>query len=240
MIQRFFILLVIVSGCFTIISCAEKSPNDTQTFRRYPVKNVYVKYAISGDGVGTEEMYIKDYGLYELIVSDYVSGLASQQQRPKNQYTLTTGADAYMWKPDSAHGRMLRVKLLDSLYGIKENVPSYLDVMHKSFEAGMFQLEGTDMIAGLAAERWQQVMGPITVWVAKGIIVKRMVSGENGATFIQTAIMIDTAWTPDTSLFNVPSTITFEKIQPPPPGAPMPPPPMQGGQPPQPPPLPQR
>lgn len=203
------LLYMVLAIAISFSSCSQSGGADDDLFRRYPVKNVHIKYEITGDGIGIEDLYIADYGRYELVVSDYTSGITSMP-RP-NKYTIITRmADIYGITPDSSVGRKTHNQLLDSLYRLRSDIPSYSVIVDKTLEAGKFQLEGTEVVAGLPTQRWKQVMGPTTVFLYNGLILKRIVDGQKGAVFVQTAIKVDTLWKPDTSLFLLPKGITFE------------------------------
>jgi hypothetical protein len=191
-------------------SCSQKNELQETSFKRYPFKSVHVKYEITGDGVGTEDLYIDDYGRYELIKSDYISGI-TQQPTPNNHTLITRLADMYSTTPNSATGRTVHIRVLDSLYKLTTNIPSYSIMVERTLNDGKFQLEGTEVIAGILTQRWKQVMGPVTINLYNGLILKRVIDGQNGAVFVQTAIKVDTLWNSDTNLFSLPKGITFKE-----------------------------
>jgi hypothetical protein len=229
MASKFFLSIIIVIA-ITVSSCSQQVGADDALFKRYPIKNAYIKYEITGDGAGSEDLYIADYGRYELVISDYISGI-SGMPKPNRGTILTRFADIYSVTSNSPTGRQTHNKPLDSLYKLTSDIPPYSFIVEKTLEAGKFQLEGSEVIAGFPTQRWKQVMGPTTVFLYNGIILKRIIDGKNGALFIQTAIKVDTLWKPDTNLFLIPKGITFESGPqkkpsgpPVPPGMPQPPP----------------
>jgi hypothetical protein len=139
-------------------------------------------------------------------------------------------AEIYGITPDSPKGRKTTNQLLDSLYKLTSDIPSYSVIVDRTLEGGKFQLEGAEVVAGLPTQRWKQVMGQATIFLYNGIVLKRLIDGEKGAVFIQTAIKVDTLWKPDTNLFSLPKGMTFEsgpekkpEGPPTPPGMPQPP-----------------
>lgn len=211
MTSKFFIFMALAIA-FSVASCTQSGgPHDT-FFKRYPIKNAYIKYEITGDGVGGEDLYIADYGRYELVVSDYLSGMSSQA-RTNRRSIITRMAEIYAITPDSPVGRKTHNHVLDSLYKLTSDIPPYSLIVDRTLEAGKFQLEGSEVVAGLPTQRWKQVMGPTTIFLYNGLILKRIVDGQKGAVLIQTAIKVDTLWKPDTNLFTVPKGMTFESGQ---------------------------
>ena len=208
MISKFLVYIVIVVA-ITVSSCSKSDEPDNTLFKRYPIKNVYIKYEITGDGVGGEDLYIADYGRSELVVSDYLSGMSSNA-RTNRRTILTRMAEIYAITPDSPVGRKTHNQILDSLYRLTSDVPSYSIVVDRTLESGKFQLEGSEVVAGFPTQRWKQVMGPTTIFLYNGLVLKRIVDGQSGAVFIQTAVKVDTLWKPDTNLFLVPKGMTFE------------------------------
>jgi hypothetical protein len=208
MSSKFFVCIVIVMS-IAISSCSQSGGADDASFKRYAIKNAYIKYEISGDGFGTEDLYIADYGRYELVVSDYLSGISSMPT-PNKRTIITRLADIYAAAVDSPTGRRTRNQLLDSLYKLTSDIPPYSEIVDKTLEGGKFQLEGSEVVAGFPTQRWKQVMGPTTIFLYNGVVLKRVVDGKKGALFRQTAVSVDTLWKPDTSLFSIPKGVTFE------------------------------
>jgi hypothetical protein len=224
-----FLVWIGIAFAISVSSCSQSGGPDNTLFKRYPIKNAYIRYEISGDGQGSEDLYIADYGRYELVVSDYVSGISSEL-KPNKRTIITRFADIYSITPNSPVGRKTLNQSLDSLYKLTSDIPSYSQMVDKTLEGGKFQLEGSEIVAGFPTQRWKQVMGPTTIFLYNGIILKRVIDGQKGALFVQTAIKVDTLWKPDTNLFSIPKGMTFEsgpekkQVGPPvPPGMPQPP-----------------
>jgi hypothetical protein len=192
-----------------LISCSKMSDPEETSFKRYPFKSAHIKYEISGAGHGSEELYIYNFGEYELVVSDYVGALDGQP-RPIKQSVITRAANVYVFSPGASVGRHILIRSLDSLYHLKNNFPSYTEALDGVLEQGKFQFEGSEVISGITAQCWRQVLGNTTLFFYNGLVLKRIIDGQSGNSMIQTAITVDTAWTADTSLFVLPSGITFQ------------------------------
>ena len=199
----YFFVAIMLSSCSKTTEPVETS------FKRYPFKNVYIKYAITGDGSGTEELYIYNYGERELVKSNYISTVGGQF-RQNNQSVITRVGDLYIYVPGAPVGQHVHVRSLDSLYNLKENFPSYTEIIDSLLEQGKFQLEGSEIIAGVPTQRWKQVMGNVTLFYYKGLVLKRVVDGEDGTSLVQSAISVDTVWNADTALFTLPAGMTFQ------------------------------
>ncbi|HEY6172346.1 MAG TPA: hypothetical protein VIX80_08825 [Candidatus Kapabacteria bacterium] len=202
-------ICIVVVVAITVSSCSQNGGAADAFFKRYPIKNAYIQYEITGDGVGTEDLYIADYGRYEFVRSDYMSGISSLPT-PVKRIIITRLADIYSYALDSPTGRKSHSQPLDSLYKLTSEIPPYSVIVEKTLEGGKFQLEGSEVVAGFPTQRWKQVMGPTTIFLYNGIVLKRVVDGKKGALLIQTAIKVDTLWKPDTNLFSLPKGMTFE------------------------------
>ena len=108
----------------------------------------------------------------------------------------------------------MRIPYFDSLYRLNKNFPHFSVLVNQMLDDGGFQLEGTDIVAGLPAQKWQQVMGRLTLWIYNGLILKRAVAGERGVA-ISTAVIVDTLWQVDTMKFHIPDSIHFQSLPPP-------------------------
>ncbi len=212
-----FVLLVLA---IVVSSCSNSENIGDTSLKRYPFKNVHVRYVFSGAGNGSEELYIANYGEFELVKSNYV-GFLGGRPLPNNRTVLTRFAEVFITTPGSSSGQQLRIRSLDSLYKLKADFPLYTEILDSVLEQGKFQLEGTEVVAGVTTQRWRQVMGNVTLCFYKGLVLKRIIEDQNGGALIQTAVSIDTLWNVDTSLFIIPKAITFESnpAVPPPPQA---------------------
>lgn len=203
-------LFVFVLLALVVSSCSNNDTASETSLKRYPFKNVHIRYELSGAGKGEEEMYIANYGQFEIVRSNYV-GFLGQRSFPNVKTVLTRFGDIYITFPDSSTGHQYRMRSLDSLYKLKKDFPPYTEILDSVLEKGKYQLEGTEVVAGVLAQRWRQVMGNVTLCIYKGLVLKRIIEDQTGATLVQTAVVFDTLWNADTTMFSVPPSITFSK-----------------------------
>jgi len=205
-------ILVLLS--LSLQSCKDNADAESEYFKRYPIKSAHIKYVITGDGDGVENLYFDDYGRYELIKSDFIAGI-SKEPKPVNQTMLTRLSEVYTMPNDTTSTpRRMKIMSLDSLYSLKNDIPPYSAIVNKTLEDGKFQLEGTEPVAGVLTERWRQVLGNTTIFLYRGVVLKRIFDSQNGAVFVQAAVEFDTTWKPTKGFFDVPVGITFDTSAP--------------------------
>ncbi len=208
--HRLYRVLYLLLG-WALLSCGKNEPqepvNTSGQVQRYPYRSAHIVYTYSDASIGTEETFIADYGNFEATYSD-ANVFNEVGVRPNKGVSIQRGPDLFQFERTVPQGRYIRIPFLDSIYQLKGNYPHYSVLVNKMLEDGMFQYEGTDIVCGLPAQKWQQVMGRMTLWIYNGLILKRAAMGERG-------IAVTTAVSVDTMKFVIPDSIHFQSLPPP-------------------------
>jgi hypothetical protein len=200
-----------------LTSCAnkggDKAANTRTKLKKYPYENVHIVYEVKGAGEGTEETFIADYGRLEAMYTDYIMA-SPQGPMPRRQLLLTKAADFYVADLAKNQGKHLLVKSFDSLYKLKENIPSPEDMKNRMLDLGQYQLVGKEVVNGLLCERWQQAVGPVTLFLYNNLLLKKINEGERGDYTEEIAVQIDTNWKYDSTKFILPELNYQEVLSP--------------------------
>jgi hypothetical protein len=171
--------------------------------KRYPYENVHIKYEAKGSAEGTDEKFIADYGRYEAVYSEFLIS-TEQGTMPRKQMVITKEGDVYQVDLIRNQGKHAHVQVFDSLYKLRENIPTLEDMKTRLLTSGQFQPEGHELINGLLCERWHQAVGPITLFLYNNLVLKKIVEGQKGEYSEFTATLVDTAWKYDSTKFAIP------------------------------------
>src|SRR5579872_1890831 len=193
-------------AAFFLSACGKKSGDFSgplNSFKRYPYEDFHISYEISGDGRGTEEIYVSGYGKYEAQYSK-TEIFGSRGISQEDHTLITKVADVY------AIDNLQRVYVhnhvngLDSLFHLDaKDIPTPAQFTEAEMKNNLLKNTGQDSIAGKIALRWQLTDGNLTMWTWNGILLKKFAgSGENNITMM--IKNFDSTWVVDTTKFMIP------------------------------------
>jgi hypothetical protein len=182
---------------------ADSYSGPLNSFKRYPYKNFHVSYDISGDGRGTEEIYVSDYGRYEAQFSK--TDIFAENRITSEDHTLLTRiSDIYTLDNQNKTYLHNHLNALDSIFHLDaSDIPTSHQYMEASMKSTLMKNTGTDTVDGKLASRWQLTDGFLTIWMWNDILLRKTAGSKDGSITMNIKSM-DSLWTVDTTKFMMP------------------------------------
>lgn len=143
--------------------------NSLAADKRYLVKSGYVKYQLSGQNTGTDELYWDEFGQKEARYSDMTVNIMGFRQTVKN-VTIIDGDWSYSLDPNGRDAtRVNHKEMMQKMTDNPRQTLSYSEDTLKSLGA---QKIGKDKILGKTTILWEIPKFGMKVWEYNGIPLK--------------------------------------------------------------------
>lgn len=208
-LQTLFFAPLLVVLSFFVFGCKMGGSPDGK-FKRYPYDRVHIQYEVSGGMRGKEDVYIADFGRLEVRYSD-LEILDPKGVRRNRSVVLNKGADIYTANIDQVEAFHTRIPMLDSLYQGQLSFDSPKEFSDHILTIQGLTPAGQDTILGNACDKWRSPDAVATLWISKGLMLRKSIFDKQGGTIEEIAIAIDTNWKVDSTLFTFPANVKFKE-----------------------------
>lgn len=140
----------------------------TKKEKLYPFKTAVIEYTYEGNSIGTQTLYIDNYGWSQCKI-EQTSSKAFGQKSETNKAEITKDFDIYSWDLKTKEGVKMRNTLAEDLMNDPDFDPE--EFGKKTMDMLGFKKTGTETINGKVCDVWKG-LGGSTIWMWNSLALK--------------------------------------------------------------------